>query len=373
MKHPSKRAHGTNVWMKILIDFAIPFAFLIISIVITVKRKVDPTDSLIIDLLFFFVPLLCVDIIKRDIKDSGDSYIRRSHFIDKPLQNADRAMDSALVHLSEDCYMRCSYNSNHCSKCNNKDKCSGLLRDYLNRSVDNLQKSIQGSKEGQFILNTNIETFHTIAVEHLIGYGCKKYSVVQYLYPDAPNGGAAEYDALDYDFLKVLLQNVKDLPKTKQVKIRWLFIGDEKNIKNNYDYILFVINELNLSNDINKFIEFACISETDYNNQFTSERNKLSNFAQRIYGKTPSVGIFGDYFAFADDLTNPSNHGTIYTNFYKKEGAINAIVELLDFFEIMYSSTVKRIISYDTLETMYNTLLHTDTNWEKTLLDRQTK
>lgn len=373
MKDSSKKTRFAEVLLKILTDLAIPFAFLIISIITTIKLEVNPTDSLIIDLLFFFIPLLTVDIIKRDIKDNGDSYIRRSHFIDKSLPNADRAIDSALTHLSEDCYMRCSQNSNFCSKCKNKDNCSGLLRDYLNRSVGNLQKSMQDSKEGCFVLNTNIETFHTVAVEHLVGYGCKKYSVVQYLYPEAPKGGDPEYDALDYDFLKVLLQKVKDLPKNKQVKIRWLFIGDEKNIKNNYDYILFVINELNLSQGIDNFFEFSCISENDYNNQFTAERNKLSNFAQKIYGKTPSVGIFGDYFAFADDLTNPNNHGTIYTNFYKKDGAVKGIAELLAFFEVMYSSTCKKNIPYTTLETMYENLLHNEANWEKVLLDRQAK
>lgn len=372
-KNTIKKVYSKNIWIKILIDFAFPFAFLVGSIIITNKISMNQIDGLIIDILSFFVPLLCIDIIKRDIKDSSDSYIRRSHYIDKSLLNADIAMDSALAHLSEDCYIRCSENSNHCPKCFNKDKCSGLLRDYLNRSVVNLRKSMQDVKDGHFVLNTNIETFHTVAVEHLIGYGCKKYSVVQYLYPDAPNSVDPEYDALDYDFLKVLLHHIKELPKSKQVKVRWLFIGDEKDIKNNYDYILFVIKELNLAKEINNFIEFACISESDYSNQFTAEHNKLTPFSKRIYCKEPSVGIFGEYFAFADDLINPKNHGNIYTNYYVKEGANKGVVELLDYFETMYNSPYKRSITFSTLQTIYDTLLHNNPGWEKTLADRQVK
>ena len=57
MKDSSKKTRFTEVLLKILTDLAIPFAFLIISIITTVKLEVNPTDSLIIDLLFFFIPM----------------------------------------------------------------------------------------------------------------------------------------------------------------------------------------------------------------------------------------------------------------------------------------------------------------------------
>lgn len=374
-----KRREAKELFISLLYDFGIPIVVSIFFAGVSIYVKFDPSQVVIISCVGFLIPLLGVDIIKRENKEISCSYIKRQHFIDKSIKNADNVISSILMHFVEDCYNRCSNLSSNCSHCENfTQECNGLLRNYLYETCRNLQDAIDDSKKGKYDLNTNIEKFHTIAVEHLTGYGCTHYSVMQWLYPSAPSAQNASYDGLDYDFLYVLLQKITDLNnkndqsssyyKQYKFKIRWLFIGNINDIQNNYDYILWVIDKMKLHDKVSDFFDFYYLPEEEYFRQNTGNFNYMGDFVKGIYWSEPSIGIFGDYFMFVDADNKSGKHGTIYTKLYRVSATDRkcAVQEALDFFNKVLEMSTQ--ISFKEIYTKYMAL--TEEHRSKTLKDR---
>ncbi len=374
-----KKKEATELIFSLLYHFGIPIIVAIISGVVSYLVDFDVSQIWIIIGIGFFTPLLVIDIIKRERNETSGGYIKRQHFIDKSIINADNIIAAILNHLAEDCYNRCSNFSKQCADCKNfNQECNGLLRNYLYETCRNLQGAIADSKIGKFELNTNIERFHTIAVEHLIGCCSKSYSVIHWLDPNAPSAKDANYDSLDYDFLSVLLQELVELKiKTKpnsayykkhNFEIRWLFVGNTDDMMNNYDYIFWVIDQMNLCEKVKDFFSFYAISEERYLSHHTAKFNQMRPFVKDLFKTEPSLGIFGDYFMFVDADDKSGKHGTIYTRMYKDSNtdSMCAVQEALEFYGKVLKSSNK--IPIDELYTKYMGL--TDEHRNKTLKGR---
>jgi hypothetical protein len=373
----TKKAHKRE-WKDVLLyNFGIPFAVAIAFLFISLGLKFSAPEIISVTLLSFFVPALCVDILQRANKDTSSSYIERKHFIDEPMKNADRALLSILDYLINDCYNRCSNNSDHCADCPNfPNECNGLIRNYLYETCKNLVSAIDESKYGSYNLNTNIERFHTIAVDHLIGTKSKKYSVIQYVEHDAVNGLCdVTYDDLDYDFLRTLLSKTLtgDEPyyKIKDInfKIRWVFIGDINDMKNNFDYIFFIIKDMGLEKIVSEVFEFYTISQIKYLRQ-NGLINALTNFSKEKLTEKPSIGIFGNSFMFVDSGNHPE-HGVMYTRSYKSHptDAKGALDESLSFFEATIKIADKK--DFSSFTTVYDRL--DETHRKEVLPQREKK
>lgn len=357
-------------------NFVIPLAMILgMHLLNDSYNIVDDQIAIVLDVLFLLIPWVGFEIFheyKERSKELGKDVLERSDFLKYSLPNGDNVMDHTLSYLKKQCYTTCSQNSNQCRKCDRGKECNGLLRHYMLKSIENLQSSMNCFKDGKFVLNNNIREFHTIAVEHLFGYQCQYYSVVHYI--DSNDIDVANYDALDFDFLRVLLERViKQKNNAKRLKIRWLLVGDYSKMKNNYDYIPYVINDVvkdypNKDKLASSLIEFKHISKTDYTNADALQYNQLSNFTKnKIYNQTPSVGIFGEYFIFIDDEKMSYNHGTIFTNQYKQDG-FEGVKKVSDYFDILYKKGQK--LDYNEIESLYTNILNEDDTWEKVLAER---
>ena len=221
--------------------------------------------------------------------------------------------------LAEESYGRCSKEKPNCKGCEELGNgCNGLLRHYIYEDCLELMTSIKKARNGIYFLNTNVEQYHNIAIEHLFAFGCKDYCVIQSI----KKRDAELYDSLDFHFLKELLRRVisSKEPYIKEVpdfKIHWLFVNEsneedfKKNIKFNYDYILYVINTFTTEEikKINKIIEFRVIPKDSYQ-QMRRGQKKYDGYLDY---NTPSIGIFGDKFVFVDSQKFSLEHGNIYT------------------------------------------------------------
>jgi hypothetical protein len=355
------------------------FNFLIPSIIATIVGITSSnfTESSEGRVLFtmsgFLFPLIIVDIFRREHQALSGSYIKRQHFIDKPLKNGETVISTLLGHFSEDCYNRCSNFSEQCAGCEKfQGECNGLLRNYLYLECKALQDAISKAKEGEYNLSTKIKKFHTIAIDHLIATKSKNYDVLHWIGDVVPN--EETYDALDFHFLNVLISALtkgkSPYYKTEKFKIRWILIGDKEKIMNTYDYIFYVIKELNLPNsvDISKFFTFYTITSSDYSARMANDLAKLSSLGKQLFQKEPSVGIFGNYFMFADAREDSSEHGTIYTNLHKSDNC-PSIDEANKYFNSVLTNAKE--VPYKDLLALYNNLLppHRD----ETLKERSKK
>lgn len=288
-----------------------------------------------------------------------------------------------LDHLSEECFSKCSNVSAKCSTCEKfPNNCDGLLRNYLFHEASDLRDAIRKAKKGEYFLATNIEKYHTIAIEHLIVSNSKHYKVIQLIGSDEAKD--ATYDRLDFDFLNSLLSKVTENESNENIsyyrkhnfKIKWLLIGDINNMKNNFDYILFIIkHNKNFKTNANKFFDFYIMTEDDYKAKSDPLVAALNDFTKKklVIDKKhykPSFGIFGSHFIF-EDASDVNQHGTIYTKIYKPNGdssAENLVDELNKFFDKMFHNIKKT--SIDELFKIYNDIINKDNSWEKTLEKR---
>lgn len=290
-----------------------------------------------------------------------------------------------LQHLTNQVYNRCSHTSDQCAGCAKfASECDGLLRRYLYEESKHLQDAIKKSKDGQYALDNDITKFHTIAIDHLLGAYGSQYSVIQWIgstpYSES-NLYDETYDSLDFDFLYTLLSRItvkspsgeayyeKVLAGGEKFKIKWLLIGNPKCMQNNFDYIFYVIKNLDVSKDIvSQFFEFYIIDEDRYEREIRLILRKYSsNTCDSFFSleNEPSLGIFGDQFMFVDSLDRCS-HGTVYTRDYNPDGKekniLRSSVEI--FSKIL---THAHAIKFSDFFNIYDTIIKDHTDWENHL------
>jgi hypothetical protein len=359
------------IWLRLLIDLGIPSVFTILAAYFTYSKL--PIDAYIfLNASCFIAPLLIIDIIRRTyfeindvsvihdaVSEINNEAIKRNHFIDKSIDTADKVISGLVSHLAEDCYLRCSKNSDRCKNCSrfSNGECNGLLRNYLYKTCMTLENAIGDYRKGEFKLATNIREFHTIAIDHLKGYNGSNYSVFHYIGNKELN--EENYDSLDAHFLNTLLKRItQGTPayyETTNFVIKWLLIGDENIIKYNYDYIFYVVEKtLSISDEImDRLFEFHVISEDDYTNKTSNDLIGLNEFVKGNVQQEPNMGIFEDYFMFIDS-TKPDEHGTIYTKMHNKSNGENSVSETLLFFNNAINYATKK--KFTELKTLYNNL-----------------
>jgi hypothetical protein len=286
---------------------------------------------------------------------------------------------SFLGHLSDECFSKCSNVSAKCSTCDKfPDNCDGLLRNYLFHEVSDLRKAIHDSRKGEYVLATNIEKYHTIAIEHLIVSKSKHYKVIQCIGSDELK--SATYDRLDFHFLNSLLSKITEIEaaenipyyKKQKFNIKWFLIGDIEKIKNNFDYIFYVIKILGLQDNVKKFFDFYTMTEDNYKANGDPLIATDNDFIKRMVGidkkyYKPSFGIFGSNFIF-EDASDVNQHGTIYTKMYRPYGdsSTENLVDILNkFFDKILHKAKK--ITIDELFVKYNNIINNDSLWEKKL------
>jgi hypothetical protein len=290
---------------------------------------------------------------------------------------------SLIGHLAEDYYGRCSDVKRDCASCPNFSRhCDGIFRDYLKMDCDNLHKLMKMTSEnGKYELNTNIEEYHSKAIDHMVALKCSNYSVIQWIGGEETR--EALYDSLDYHFLNSLLKKLttdKDeksntiMPYYKQklsgdvtFKIKWLFVGDKTYMQNNFDYIFFAIDNAKLTEIANEFFEFYSIDENNYG----LARDGKSHLNDYLLSK-PSVGIFGDKFVFVDAPSDQKKRGDMWVNISENK---NIAQKLHAFFE--NDLAAKRLLNFGDLLKEYEELVYIDNNgilektdWYDTLLKR---
>lgn len=344
-------------------------------------------NSLIYTFLWFFVGVVIVDLFSssnchNEIMEEDSN---RENFIVK-----------LLNHLIEQVYNRCSNCTDNCGQCKKfASGDDGLIRRYLYEESKHLKQAIRKSEEGEYTLDNNIPEFHTFAITHMLQTHGDQYSVIQWIGSDSytdQDKYDETYDSLDIDFLYTLLQKVtepiygrnNDKPyhmskrsETITFKIKWLLIGNLDCMKNNFDYIFYVINQLSKVNKIardeemniiSRFFEFYIISEDNYKRQIEIIlRSYSSESRKRLFHpeNKPSFGIFGDQFMFVDAL-NRASHGSIYTRKYAPDGdeqsLLDATIEIYNKILSMSES-----LKVSELFEIYDDILDKDKGWEKHL------
>lgn len=344
-------------------------------------------NGMIFSLLWFFFGVVLADIFFPS--ESGKSFLKAS-------EDNDDIIVNLLSHLTEQVYNRCSNSSEHCGGCSKfASEEDGLLRRYLYEESQHLQQAIIRSREGQYSLDSNIPKFHTFAITHMMETGGTQYSVVQWIgskpYTNQ-NKYDETYDALDFDFLHTLLRKVteplgianqapyyeRELREKQKFKIMWLLIGEIDCMKNNFDYIFYVVKQLSQDNRremkdqieiINQFFEFYFIDEETYRREISIIlRNHNGNTCKQLFAleSEPSLGIFGDQFMFVDSLDRAS-HGSIYTKKYAPDGA--AQEKLLDASITVFGQILERAEKKDFSEVWkkYEEIVNQDNAWEEQL------
>jgi len=325
-----------------------------------------------------FITNYFIEIIRESRQDKNENADRSLNLFD--IDTTEDFIASFLDHLAEECFSKCSNVSAKCSTCEKfPDNCDGLLRNYLFHEASDLRDAIRNSRKGEYALATNIEKYHTIAIDHLIVYKSKHYKVVQWIGSELPK--EETYDRLDFHFLNSLLSKIieanKNGPsyKKQDFKIKWLLIGNIDNMKNNFDYIFFVIKSMGLQNDVKEFFEFYIMSEENYKANADPLMATYNDFVKRMLNidknsYKPSFGIFGSHFLFAD-ASDENQHGTIYTKKFKPDGDLstkNLVDELNVFFDKILSKS--KNITIDDLYKKYNEIINNDNSWEETLEKR---
>ncbi len=284
-------------------------------------------------------------------------------------QNAETHICTLIDYLAEDCFKNCS-EYDLCRTCNrfkdSPEKCNGLLRAFLYEDCKNLIKSIDICDKGYYRLTTNIESYHELAIKYMLAQNSTLYGVIQTI--DDITNDNAQYDYLDFHYLKCLLKLVQQIEpntnkkyyKDNNFKIKWLLVGDINKIKNNYDYIFYVIGALgkDLSKDVAEFFEFYNISKSSYRMQ-RQGKNMLDDF---VHESNPSLGVFGNHFIFVDALQRNGTHGCIYTT---KESRIKNVIS---FYNELLNDSKK--IDFSVLLDKYNYLISNEPEHKNTLKDR---
>jgi len=289
-----------------------------------------------------------------------------------------------LEHLTENCYNRCSNTRciEGCLKLANES--DGLLKRYLYEESRELITSMDHSKKGEYALDNNIKRFHTIAIDHLIAAKSRQYAVVQWIgsKPYSEDNKYQEtYDMMDFHFLNVLLDKLTTTKKkgkqqkitnklTQHIsfKIKWLIIGDISNMKNNFDYIFYVIKSKSpkIIEVVKGLFEFYLISESDYRTAIEPIIATSGPFCKSLLNieNKPSFGVFGDNFMFADS-PDPDHHGSIYTRSYNPDKeSLDVITSVNQYFEELISNEKTSQKTFDELMDQYNQILRDDQAWE---------
>lgn len=346
------------------------------------KYMQSESNNLIYELLWFFVGIVFAD--KVASCNSHKEIMGED-------SNSENIIVNLLNYLTEQVYNRCSNSSEHCGQCGKfASEDDGLIRRYLYEESQHLRHAILKSKDGEYSLDNNIRRFHTFAITHMLNTFGEQYSVIQWIgtepYTDQHKYDET-YNTLDFDFLETLLKKVTErgfgksgapyykikLSGGNTFKIKWILIGDLECMKNNFDYIFFVIKKLiskdNLTKEIiDSFFEFYYIGVDKYKERI-DDINK--NFSIDSYksvlhlSKEPSFGIFGNQFMFIDSLDEES-HGSIYTKKYVLDESSKSLLDIsiMIFSEILSASFRENI---DDLMTRYNKIIEEDKEWENQL------
>jgi len=336
-------------------------------------------NRFVFSILSFFFGILVtnyiLELMRGSHQDKNEITNRNSNFFD--IDTTEDFIASFLDHLAEECFSKCSNVSAKCSTCEKfPDNCDGLLRNYLFHETSDLRDAIRDSRKGEYALATNIEKYHTIAIDHLIVSKSKYYKVVQWIGSEPPK--EETYDRLDFHFLNSLLSKIVDANKNgldykkHDFKIKWLLIGSVDNMKNNFDYIFFVIKSMGLQSDVKEFFEFYIMSEENYKANadpliatYNDFIKGMLNIDKKCY--KPSFGIFGSHFLFAD-ASDANQHGTIYTKMFKPDGDLSTKY-LVDELNVFFDKTLvkSKNITIDDLYKKYNDIIINDNSWEETL------
>lgn len=297
-----------------------------------------------------------------------------------------------VSHIRKSIYSKCSGISDSCKDCPNMIECDGLIRNYLYNETEHLENSINDAREGKYKLDTNITQFHTLAIQHLMQINSPYYSVIQWIgnsrYSEN-NRYQETFDNLDFDFLQRLITEVlksidtntstefclKQKQDEKRFSITWVLVGDKECMKNNYDYVFYVMKHL--ENMYGKYyydalkhvFRFYCISEEKYKIQIdqllVSEQSNLVKEMFCLDSQTlrPSFGLFGTRFMFVDGLTTES-HGTIYTIKYR-ENDVCPVERANNLYKQILSEAES--IPFDVLKHQFDTILAKDPDWTNML------
>lgn len=349
-------------------------------------------SSMVFSLLWFFLGVVLADVFSRFDSEKGLSEATGDGWA------SDDVIVGLLNHLTEQVYNRCSNSSEHCGGCSKfASEEDGLLRRYLYEESQHLREAIEKSRDGEYSLDSNIPKFHTFAITHMMETLGAQYSVVQWIgskpYSEQ-NKYDETYDALDFDFLHTLLRKVtessgteggqsscyfeRELTGGRKFKIVWLLIGNMECMKNNFDYIFYVIWQLSQDNRlsmkeqadvISQFFEFYIIDEEQYKREVgIIMRDHGGSTCRRLFAleNQPSFGIFGDQFMFVDSL-NRASHGFIYTKKYAPDGP--AQENLLDASIAAFGQILGKAEKKDFFEVLkiYEDIIAQDEEWEKQL------
>lgn len=274
--------------------------------------------------------------------------------------------------LAEEGYGRCSKKKPNCKGCEGLENgCNGLLRHYIYEDCLELMNSIEKAQNGIYFLNTNVEQYHSIAIDHLFAFKCKSYCVIQ----SVKKRESELYDSLDFHFLKELLRRVINgkeayIKQMPEFEIRWLFVDNDKegdftkNIECNYDYILYVMETFTSEEKkkICEFLKFKVLTADSYQQM----RRGQKIFDGYLDYNNPSIGIFGDKFIFVDSQNFSLEHGNIYTR--------PRVVETISHFfnDDLWSSATD--VEYSAMDNNYQKLItekkETGVGYKRVLRDR---
>lgn len=338
-------------------------------------------SNIIYAILWFFVGIVLADLISKT-----DSH-KKSAGTDWKNENI---IVNLLDHLTDQVYNRCSNCADNCGQCNKlASEDDGLIRRYLYEDSQHLKQAISKSKAGEYSLDNNIPKYHTFAITHMLQTFGEQYSVLQWV-GDRKYSDESKYDetfdSLDFDFLYMLLKMVtepfngrdsdpyyKIKLSGEKFKIKWVLIGNLECMKNNYDYIFYVIKKLQRDEHIDlqiisSFFEFYIINGDRYKEKIDEidRSNNIDPYKDILHLRTePNLGIFGNQFMFIDSLDKES-HGSIYTKKYKWDEHSESLLDVsIYIFNRILNHSNK--LNFSELLSMYEKIIKEDPEWENQL------
>lgn len=354
-KHGSPINWRNNI-IRILLDLGIAIAVFFLTEFINIPNvaKLSLLGRFLFALLFFAL----ADTIMSRIRMEQKLVSTLNDLLQDREEATEQHMGVLVKHLAAECYGSCSIDYGYCLNCEqfliNPNQYNGLIRSYLYEDCKALGNSIGEVGHGRYFLNTNIERYHEIAIRYMEALRCNCYGVIHTIGLTSPD--EEPYDGLDYHFLDRLLDFVQEQtfqqkqPYYKQVnfKIKWLFIGNSQFMKNNFDYIFYVISQRSDIEKIKEFFEFYELPVARY----IQLRQGEKAFGSLVDEETPSIGIFGDKFVFVDSLEHNNAHGNIYTSAY------DGVAAIMPFFEKLLKSSKR--LEFESLQAQYNKLLESE-------------
>lgn len=344
-------------------------------------------NSFLFAMLWFFLGLVVTEIFlqkvyEKKIVEEDDEW------------DGEDIVTNLLKHMTENVYNRCSNTDGGCIGCakyaSEKD---ALLRRYLYEESQHFLESIDRAKTGEYVLDSDIPKLHTLAITQMLHTNSNRYAVIQWIgsnpYSDQ-NKYDERFDSLDFDFMYVLLRkltepfpgNKANLPyyqinvkNGEQFKIKWLLVGKLNCMKNNFDYIFYVVERLfeeqkelsgRPTDIIGSFFEFYVIDESTYGREIDMllRESQQGGKYRELFKEEPSMGIFGDKFMFVDSKEH-SHHGSMYTAEYKQDGSSSQLEVSIKIFDYILGKAKK--VEFQNLLEDYHRIINEDAAWREHL------